>query len=119
MKDIRVGDKVKVTDWGYMYDTNYHWIMEKYKEDEISLDWVARYAYGNDKNYHTCKYNDDTKYEVVYISRNKALICEEGSWTEIYMLDTSGLELYYPPTEMTISEIEEKLGVSNLRIVEG
>lgn len=119
MEDIRVGDVVRVTDWGYMYDTNRHWIMEKYEEGGIPLDYVARYAYGNDKNYLTHKYDDDTEYKVVYVFGQKVLICEEGAYTEIYMLDASGIELYYPPTEMTIAEIEEKLGVSNLRIVEG
>ena len=116
MEEIEVYDIVRVTDWGCSYSNHSGWFSDKYKD--LDKDWVIRFAYGDNTNYKTCQYTDDTKYKVLYIADNKALIRDSNNWySKVYLVGLDGLELYNKETEMTIEEIEEKLGVHNLRIV--
>ena len=120
--DIKVGDIVRVTNWGKQYYSNESWFETQYTQGKIPLNFVARYAYGDTSNYRNCRYDDDTRYEVLYVSarpKSRVLICDERPMcTNIYLLDIDGVELYDKPVEMTISEIEEKLGITNLKIVD-
>ena len=62
----------------------------------------------------------DYKYKILFIDddEDKILItladCEDQ---EVYLIRKHGLELYNKPVEMTIAEIEEKLGIRNLKVV--
>ena len=118
---IKVGDIVRVTDWGDMFDTNTSWFETQYAKGKIPLNFVAQYAYGDDYNYRNYKYDDNTRYEFLYVSdepRPRVVICKERlKRSHIYLLDISGVELYDKPVEMTISEIEKKLGIKNLKII--
>lgn len=113
---IETGNRVRVTDWGHGYPTCARWF--KTHEHEIEFDWAIRYAYGSSGKFHKCRYADDTAYSVLFIKDGKALITAgEFNDDDVYLIDVGALELYGQPIEMTISEIEEKLGIQNLKIV--
>ena len=118
-KDIKVGDIVRVADWGEVYDLDAAWVETQYTQGKIPLNFVAQYAYGDNYNYWNHKYDDDTRYEVLYVGdgpKPKVLICEARPIrTKIYLLNIAGIELY--PVEIPISTIEEKLGIKNLKII--
>ena len=120
-KDIKVGDIVRVTNWGQQYDSNESWLETHYTQGKIPLIFVAQYAYGDNYNYRNHRYDDDTRYKVLYVSdepKSRVLIRDERPMcAKIYLLDIDGVELYDKPVEMTISEIEEKLGIKNLKII--
>lgn len=117
---IKVGDIVRVTDWGCGYSSNYAWFLKHM--DELAAEWVIKYAYGDVTHYEKHKHSDITEYQVLYVdkSEGKCLITQKsyfGRVCNIYLIGLKGVELYDKPTEMTISEIEEKLGVKNLKII--
>lgn len=119
-KNFKIGDIVRVTDWGEAYPTDDSWFEERV--GTIPLNYIMRYAYGNHSNYDKYKNSDDpAKYTVLYVSDgnpSRVLICNEDSIDrEVYMLDVNGIELYDELVEMTISQIEKKLGISHLRII--
>lgn len=120
-EDIKVGDIVRVTDWGTMYDSNESWFETQYTQGKIPLIFVARYAYGDNYNYCNYMYDDDTRYKVLYVSdepKPRILIRDERPMCDkIYLLDIDGVELYDKSVEMTVSEIEKKLGIKNLKII--
>ena len=116
--EFRVGDIVRVTDWGELYTTNLDW----FKRPSLALrtDWLIRYSYGNSTNYNKNRYDDKYRYKILFIDddENKILItfadCQNQ---EVYLIHKDGLELYDKPVEMTIEEIEEKLGIRNLKVI--
>lgn len=116
---IKAGDIVRVKDWGCVYTTYAEWFRENMSE--LNIDWIIRYAYDNSSKYDTHKYDDTDKYQVLYVKDRYALITRSYSfpWSAgaVYLMGKDALELYDKPTEMTIAEIEEKLGVHNLKIV--
>lgn len=115
---IKVGDFIRVTNWGLSITTSRTWFEER--KNELDFMWVICYAYGDDTNFCRCRFTDEAKYIVLYIDSvyKRALItsCYSGNG-KVYLIKLDGIELYDKPTEMTISEIEEKLGVKNLRII--
>ena len=117
---IKAGDIVRVTDWGRQYSRCSDWF--KKRTDQLETEWLIRYAYGDQAYYKESKCNDITRYRVLYIdiSDKVCLITRAANdWLGcIYLIGLDGVELYGKPTEMTISEIEEKLGVKNLKIIE-
>lgn len=118
--EIKVGDIVRVTNWGKGYTTNTAWFHENLNELETS--WIIRYAYDDEYNYLHHKYDDPNRYAVLYIDEKteRALITPKniGSSSKVYLIGMDGLELYdQPPIEMTVAEIEKKLGIKNLKIV--
>lgn len=116
MKRIEVNDIVRVTDWGWQYSAYTSWFKEF--KVELNLEWIIRYAYGDNAHYEGHRY-DDTKYKVLFVAtrRNQALITGDIDCGKVYLIDIDGIELYDKPTEMTISEVEEKLGIKNLKII--
>ena len=104
---IRVGDKVKVKNWGKSYSNTVSWFEES---TDIPRGLIARYAYGDDSNFHNCQYSDTETYTVKYLKDNKALITAQGrDYSPVYMIGIEGLELK-DVKKMTVSEIEEELG---------
>ena len=119
---IKVGDIVRVTDWGCQYSTNSLWF-ETHKDD-LETEWLIKYAHGDSTHYKEHQYNDINKYQVLYVDERegKCLIAQKGYSDrvyDIYLIGLKGVELYDNPTEteMTISEIEKRLGIKNLKIV--
>lgn len=124
---IKVGDIVKVKNWGNSWNTDTSWFME---HQEIKPEWMINYKYDDwekfDKYYNTNN-NDEETYEVLYIDpENKRALIRPydedvkgfvGFHTPTYLLGLKSIELYGEPIEMTVSEIEEKLGIRNLKII--
>ena len=117
--EIKVGDVVRVTNWGRGYATNSVWF-EKYF-DFLDPKWVIGYAYGDEDNYLHCRFDDDRKYKVLFVADDHALISLSGDSEDYdgatYLIGTDSIELYDSPVEMTVAEIEEKLGIKNLKII--
>ena len=119
---LKVGDIVRVTDWGCQYSTNSVWFMAH--KDDLKTEWLINNAYGDSTHYEGHQYSDTTKYRVLYVDEydGKCLItryyCSDRIY-EVYLIGLKGVELYDKPTEikMTISEIEKRLGIENLSIV--
>lgn len=117
---IKVGDIVRVTNWVHQYSSNDVWF--KTHIDDLETDWLIKYAHGDSTHYMNHQYNDMNKYQVLYVDEYEAK-CLIASKTHsnrvdrVYLIGLKGVELYDKPTEMTISEIEEKLGIKNLKIV--
>ena len=119
---IKAGDIVRVTDWGRQYSSNSLWF--EMHIDDLETEWLIKYAYGDSTHYMKHKYTDINKYQVLYVDEyeGKCLITQKyyyDYYSNVYLISLKGVELYDKPTEieMTISEIEEKLGVKNLRII--
>ena len=117
---VKVGDVVRVTDWGCQYSTNSVWFLTHM--DDLETEWLINYAYGDSTHYTEHQYTDTNEYRVLYVDEceRKCLITRyygSDRVYEVYLIGLKGVELYDKPTEMTISEIEEKLGVKNLKIV--
>lgn len=116
---IKAGDIVRVKDWGNAYTTYAEWFREN--ASELNIDWIIRYAYDNDSKYINHKCDDADKYQVLYVKDRYALITRSYSfpWSAgaVYLVGIGTLELYDKPTEMTVSEIEKRLGIENLKIV--
>ena len=118
--EIKVGDIVRVTNWGKGYTTNTVWFYDNLNELETS--WIIRYAYDDEYNYLHHKLSDKSKYIILYIdekSKRALITCKDtGSSEKVYLIGMDGLELYdQPPIEMTVAEIEKKLGIKNLKII--
>ena len=119
--EIKVGDIVRVTNWGRGYTTNAAW----FEEYSVCLDfkWVVKYSYGNENNYIHYQFDDNRKYKVLFIADDRALItlniggCDPEDYGATYLIGTDAIELYDSPVEMTVAEIEEKLGIKNLKII--
>jgi hypothetical protein len=119
---IKVGDIVRVTDWGCQYSTNSLWFLTHM--DDLETEWLINYTYDDTTHYTEHQYNDTNKYRVLYVDEHegKCLITQKGYSDrvyDIYLIGLKGVELYDNPTEteMTISEIEKRLGIKNLKIV--
>lgn len=118
---IKAGDIVRVTDWGRQYSTNTTWFVDNF--NKLELDWVIHYAYDDNISFLERQFTDDAKYRVLYIDdvEDKALITKKYASKcigAVYLVNLECLELYDKETEMTIKEIEEKLGIHNLKIVD-
>jgi len=112
---IKVGDTVKVTDWGKNCSTHKKWFLDNMSN--LDIEWLIRYAYGDHSKYDECPYDDDTEYKVLYISdKDRRALISRGTG-KVYLIGIDALMPYYVEVEMTIKEIEEKLGISNLKIV--
>ena len=122
--EIKVGDTIRVKDWGGIYSLNTPWWE---RQVGIKKEWMINYAYGDESKCDTEKTTDDTEYEVLYINDQKAVITGKEAlhspfkiMGKVYLIDMLNIELYHqPPVEMTIKEIKEKLGIKNLKIIIG
>ena len=128
---IKVGDIVRVKNWGNSWNTCTSWFLEHSKE--LKPEWMINYKYGDWEKFN--KYygerDDDEKYEVLYVDSigEKVLIRsydedtielekEVGFLGSTYLLGLKAVELYDgEPVEMTVTEIEKRLGIRNLKII--
>lgn len=104
---FKVGDRVRVINWGKMYDCDVSWFRRH--EDMIDIELVARYAFNDSRKYTECQYTDDTIYTINYLTDTEALI-SESDYRKVYLIGLEGLCFAYAPRRMTLSEIEDKLG---------
>ena len=119
-RKIKVGDIVEVVDWGCEYATDFTWFHDH--KNELEFEWLVKYSYGNYANFIDHQYDDDNSYRVLYIDerRRKCLITLENDYIKlytVYLIDLEGIKLNNK-TKMTIAEIEKKLGIHNLEIIE-
>lgn len=112
MSSLKVGDVVRVTDWGKSYSTNKLWFKEH--EKELNIDWLIRFAYGDNRKYldkTVCKH-DTCKYIVLFIDDvfRLALITSGDEFDSVYLISTCAI---VPCRKrMTLKEVETILGYS-------
>ena len=110
--NIKAGDIVKVVDWGRIYSTYIDWFVER--ADELKAEWLARYAYGDSRNYENYpkKGSDNREWKVLFVDGQFALIIEESPFIitneKVFLINVDGLSPFV--REMTLSEIEAELG---------
>ena len=111
---IKVGDIVKVKDWGESYSSAIDWFLNNHNHIDNQL--MIRYAYGDSRNYDV--YNSDTgkkdpfEYEVLAVANDKALIAEPSNYnnTQAFLVRTEALINTKEIRHMTVEEIEDELG---------
>ena len=115
--EIKVGDIVRIINWGRGYTTNSAWFEEYF--DFLDPKWIIGYSYGNEDNYLHCQFDDNRKYKVLFVADDRALIAlnSASEYGATYLIATDAIELYDSPVEMTVAEIEERLGIKNLKII--
>lgn len=100
---FKVGDKVKVTNWGEQYSTN--WPFFKDYCYDMPIEYLVRYAYGDSGHYEGKKRTDQTRYVVLFTARmdggpndgkQLALITRDSKIgnSPIYLIDQEALEYY-------------------------
>lgn len=119
MEEIKVGDIVRVTDWGSEFSSYDSWFKDR--ANVLKLDWLIHYAYNTSAMIGHSELADDLEFRVLYVDDeiNKHILITPKSryLGGVYLIGIKGVELYDKSTEMTISEIEEKLGIHNLKII--
>lgn len=109
---IKVGDFVKVKDWGESYSCAMEWFLNNHIDNQLMI----RYAYGDSRKFDV--YNSDTgikdifEYEVLAVADDKALIADPSRYgnTQAFLVRTEALINITEIHRMTIEEIEDELG---------
>ena len=105
---IKIGDIVKVKDWGESYSYAMDWFIQ----NDIHSQLRVRYAYGDTRKFD--EYNSDTgekdtlKYEVLAVANDIALITEVPNYhnnNPVYLVRTVGLVNIAEIHHMTVEEI--------------
>ncbi len=117
---IKVGDKVKVINWGKQFITNKPWFRKHSSDLGFNFDWAVRYQYNN-KHINMKDRKDILIYNVLYIADNIALITRTFSQDIINNLDDSvflisldGLEKIEPEIKDYYLPIKCKLKENDL-----
>lgn len=118
---MKVGDLVKVTNWGGGYTTNSAWFLDHVHD--LDVNYLIRYAYNDSTNYFHHKNDDDRVFEVLYVDdalAPNALITlapesmsyNDDDYKKVFLIGCRDLELVNKPEKrtMTLKEIEEELG---------
>lgn len=110
MSEFKVGDIVRVTNWGAQYSTCTSWFIKH--ASELELEWMINYRYGN------YSWNDnhsaDEQFKVLFVESKdgKCLIGHmlfSGDVAHgVYLIDSDGLAL--ARKRMTQNDIEMELG---------
>ena len=108
---FKVGDKVKVKNWGRSYSTYTSFFEERQNDSNMKIEYMINYAYNNDKflKYRELNSDPDT-YTVVYVSNFLSPILIQDSFEATYIVGDDALE--FENKKMTLKEIEEQLGFS-------
>ena len=91
LDEIKIGDLVRVKDWGHAYTTNSAWV-STYVSDPVL---IAQYAYGDDRDYKERQFSDTRAFEVIAIAKHKAFIATRysfGGSGACYLVDLCALE---------------------------
>ena len=118
---MKVGDLVRVKNWGGGFTTNTPWFLDHVHD--LDVNYLIRYAYNDSTNYLKCKNNDDRIFEVLYVDdalSPNALITlaadsmdyNDNDYRKVFLIGCKDLELANEPEvhSMTLKEIEKELG---------
>lgn len=113
MNEFKVGDLVKVANWGAQYSSHRDWFLDHMNDDGFKAEWAIRYAFDN-ALYEIESLGDSAKqktYQVLYTDGYKYLISAAKTrsvYQPVYLIQEDGLKR--PPRKMTLKEIEKELG---------
>ena len=108
MSKFKVGDIVRVIDWGKQYSTCTPWFIEH--ASELELEWMINYCYGSfSKN---SDHYSMERFKVLFVDQDKGR-CLIGEMRincvgNTYLIDKEGLALVRK--RMTQDDIEMELG---------
>lgn len=118
---MKVGDLVRVTNWGGGYTTNSAWFLDHVHD--LDVNYLIRYAYNDSTNFFKHKYDDNRVFEVLYVDdalAPNALITlatdstsfDSDDYKKVFLIGCDNLELANEPEvhSMTLKEIEKELG---------
>lgn len=118
---MKVGDLVKVKNWGGSFSTNTPWFLDHVHD--LDVNYLIRYAYNDSTNFLKRQNNDDRIFEVLYVDdalSPNALITlatdsmnyNDDDYKKIFLIGCNDLELVNEPEihSMTLKEIEKELG---------
>lgn len=110
MSEFKVGDIVRVVNWGKQYSTCTSWFIKH--ASELELEWMINYRYGN------YSWNDNhsanEQFKVLFVDDSKEGKCLigrmlfTGDVTHVYLISLDGLAL--ARKAMTQDDIEMALG---------
>lgn len=111
-RKYKVGDIVKVTEWGYQYIFNIDWFYKHCTDLDFDIKWAIRYAYGNSM-YAVDSLGEQEKlysYRIYYAApeQDKYLISVDDDCAPMYLFSARGLKT--APRAMTQDDIESELG---------
>lgn len=93
--DLKVGDIVRVINWGNQHTTYPDWVVENVGDKKL----IAQYAYGDDNHYRDHKKSDRNIYKILALDADKthAYIAREEyvgkSWSyPCYIIGTVGIQ---------------------------
>lgn len=111
-RKFKAGDIVKITEWGYQYQSNLDWFYEYITSAGFEVKWAIRYAYGNpmflvDSLGEPAKLDS---YRIYYAvpEQDKYLISVDNDYAPMYLFSARGLKP--APRKMTLDDIESELG---------
>ena len=113
MNEFKVGDLVKVADWGSQYSSHRDWFLAHMSNAGFKAEWAIRYAFDN-VLYEIESLGDSAKqktYQILYTDGYKYLISAaktDSLYTPVYLINEKGLKR--APRKMTLKEIEKELG---------
>ena len=110
MREFKVGDIVRVTNWGDQYSTCTSWFIAH--ASELKLEWMINYRYGNFSKNDNHPANEQFKVLFVDSKDGRCLIGRmlfSGDVTHgVYLIDSDGLASVRKA--MTQDDIEMALG---------
>ena len=108
MSEFKVGDVVRVTNWGDQYSTCTSWFIAH--ASELKLEWMINYRYGN--YLKNSDHNPDERFKVLFVDQDsgKCLIGEMfiNMVGCTYLIHEEGL--VHARKRMTQDDIEMELG---------
>lgn len=118
---MKVGDLVRVTNWGGGYTTNSAWFLDHVHD--LDVNYLIRYAYNDSTNFFKNKYDDNRVFEVLYVDDAQApnalitlatdlMDYNDDDYKKVFLIGCNNLELANEPEvhSMTLKEIEKELG---------
>ena len=113
MNGFKVGDLVKVANWGAQYSSHRDWFLAHMSNAGFKAEWAIRYAFDN-ALYEIESLGDSAKqktYQVLYTDGYRYLISvaeTRSVYQPVYLIQEYGLKR--PPRKMTKADIEKELG---------
>lgn len=118
---MKIGDLVKVKNWGGGFTTNTPWFLDHVHD--LDINYLIRYAYNDSTNFLKRKNDDNRVFEVLYVDDALApnalitlapdlMTCNDDDFKKVFLIGCRDLELVNKPEKrtMTLKEIEEELG---------
>ena len=107
MREFKVGDIVRVTNWGDQYSTCTSWFLSHVSE--LKFEWMINYRYGNLSRNDNHPADEEFKVLFVDSKDGRCLIGRTNCFTHgVYLIGSRGLAL--ARKAMTQDDIEMALG---------